>query len=118
MQAGDILQNDFQSDVYGGRYKLIERVGPKTWVTEVLPDADDVIDKIVEFYVHEEARGAYRTRIWNKTWKECVGDERPEVVGEKTYEEMMMDELAWREQFYGTRRTVKFVSSAQYAEYF
>jgi hypothetical protein len=118
MRAGDIHQNDFQSDVYGGRYKLIERVGPKTWVTEVLPDDSDVIDKIVEFWAHEEARGARRTPIWNKTWKECTGDERPEIVGEQTYEEMMMDDLAWREQFYGQRRTVKFISSAQYADYF
>ena len=122
MKAGDILRHDGQADVYRGRYQLIEKVAGErnTWVCETLPDDDEIIEAIFDFWAGQEAAGATTSPIWDKTWAECDEDagEHPRRIGWKSCDQMLTEELAWRESFYGHRSKVTFVSRARYAEYF
>jgi hypothetical protein len=121
-RAGNIYRWDFQADVYGGQYKLIERVPGKasTWMVERMPADDQTVSAIVDFYAGEEARGGMTTPVWDKTWAECdeAAGERPQRIGWTSYEDDMMAELARYEELAGTRMQLTFVSSRRYAEYF
>jgi hypothetical protein len=122
MRAGDIRRSDSQADPWQGRYKLIRRVHgkPKTWITETLPDDDEIIDAIVDYWAGQEAAGATTSPIWDKTWLECDQDagEHPQRIGWKTYEDMLFEELANRARWYGEQTEVRFLTAAEYAEYF
>jgi hypothetical protein len=122
MKAGDIHRHDSQADIWRGRYQLIERVPgkPKTWICETLPDDDEIIDAIVDYWAGQEAAGATTSPVWDRTWAECddAKGERPQQVGWKTHCQMMEEELANRAHWYGHRREVRFISAAAYAEYF
>jgi hypothetical protein len=122
MKAGDIKRWDFQSDIYGGRYRLIEKVAgkPGTWVIERLGPDEQTIDAIVAHYLNVEANGWMTTPIWDKTWAECdqAAGERPQQTGWTTPEQDMMDELARYEAQAGERTTIKFVSHQEWARHF
>jgi len=46
-RAGQCYTSDFQSDVYGGAYTLIERTGPNTWTCVNLPPSEAEIAAIL-----------------------------------------------------------------------
>lgn len=122
MRAGDVHRHDAQADIWRGRYKLIERVPgkPRTWIVEALPDDDEIIGAIVDFWAGQEADGGWTAPIWDRTWADCDTDagERPQVIGAMTHEDMLFEELARRAERYGERTQVTFISAAAYAEYF
>lgn len=118
MQIGDVREFDFQADVFRGRYRLVENVGGNAWVVEFLAPDDAELDRIVEHYANAEARGYLTAPVWNKTWAECVGAERPVVVRHKTHAEEMGEELDRRYEMAGQRTTMRFVSADQYAAAF
>lgn len=122
VKAGEIRRHDFQADIWRGRYQVIEKVAGErnAWVCETIPDDDEIIDAIIDFWADQEAKGTQTSPIWSKTWAECDESkgERPERIGWKTHEQMLTEELEHRAYFYGHRSKVTFVSSSRYAEYF
>jgi hypothetical protein len=44
--AGQVLTFDFQSDVHGGQYQLVERTAPSTWTAVRLPPSETEIASI------------------------------------------------------------------------
>lgn len=122
MKAGDVYRSDFQSDIYGGQYKLIEKVKgePGTWIIEYLPADEETQQRILDYWADAEARGGLTAPIWDKTWKECDTDagEHPRKIGALTYEQELERELERYEQRAGTRSKTTFISSKRYAEYF
>jgi hypothetical protein len=116
--AGDIHTWDYQADPFGGRYRLVEQTGPDTWVVEDLAPTAEEEDRIVAHYEDCEARGFSTTPIWDRTWAECSGDQRPTIVGHKSHADEMVEEIARRTERAGQRHTIRFVSSERYAEAF
>jgi hypothetical protein len=121
-KAGDVLRSDFQSDPFGGQYKLVERVqgARNTWIIEYLPADEQTQQAILDHWAAEEARSAMTLPVWNKTWRECDASkgERPQRIGWLTYEEMLERDLRHYEENAGRRAKTTFVSAEQYAEYF
>jgi len=120
MKAGDVYRSDFQSDMYGGQFKLIERVNgePNTWVIEYLPADEETEQAILDHWASVEARGGQTTPIWDKTWAECSEGERPQRIGWTTYEQELERDLARYAERAGSRTKTTFVSAKRYAEYF
>jgi len=46
-RAGQCYTYDFQADVYGGAYSLVERVGPNRWLCVNLPPSETEIAAIM-----------------------------------------------------------------------
>jgi hypothetical protein len=46
-KPGDVLQRSYQSDVYGGRYRLVESLGGGRWVIEDVEPSDEEMDAIL-----------------------------------------------------------------------
>jgi len=116
--TGTILTHDYQADPFGGRYQLVEQTGPDTWLVEDLAPDSDEEDRILAHYETAEAEGYGTCPIWDKTWAECTGDERPKIVGHKSHSDELAEELARRTERAGQRYTIRFVSAARYAEAF
>jgi hypothetical protein len=51
MKIGDIMTWDYQSDIYGGQYRLIEDLGGGRFVAEYLEPSDEVIDRIINDFM-------------------------------------------------------------------
>lgn len=120
MKAGDVYRSDFQSDIHGGQYRLVEKVKgePNTWIIEYLPPDEQTLDSILNYYVTAEANGYMTTPVWDKTWAQCGEGEHPERIGWTTYEQDMEAEIQRYEERAGTRVKTTFISSRRYAEYF
>jgi hypothetical protein len=122
MKAGDVYRSDFQSDMYGGQYKLVEKVPgePNTWIIEYLPADEQTEQAILDHWAYAEAHDQQTTPIWDKTWAE--GDEskgeHPQITGWRSYEWMLERDLASYAERAGTHSKVTFISSKQYSEYF
>jgi hypothetical protein len=120
MKVGDILRSDFQSDPFEGRYQLIADLGGGKWEIEYLPADEHTEDLIIKWWAAAEAEGFSTTPIWDKTWNECDKDagERPQIIGHRTYEDMLERDLAHYRENAGRRTTVTFISRKRWAEYF
>ena len=96
MQPGQILTNDLQSDIYGGRYELLKDLGRGRWLVRNLPPSEEEIDRIIEDYAEGEANGrGYFATV-----------------------EGLMEEVERREADAGREYEVQFVSSERWAAMF
>lgn len=46
-QVGDVLQMDFQSDIYRGEYELVENLGGNTWLARHIEPSDEIFNAIL-----------------------------------------------------------------------
>jgi hypothetical protein len=62
-RAGQCYTYDFQADVYGGAYSLVERVGPNRWLCVNLPPSEAEIAAIMaDTSAYADAEWSLRTR--------------------------------------------------------
>ncbi len=106
MKVGDIHRSDFQSDVFQGEYRLVENKGKGVWVIEYLEPSDEILDAIMQDYLH----GEYPMLGYH----DAFGPERRR----QTRQEACDEEIMRRIDRAGTRSEVRFVSSARYAAAF
>lgn len=120
VKVGEVYRWDFQSDVYGGQYKVIAHLGGDRYEIEDLPADDQTIEAIFDYWAAMEADGAMTSPIWDKQWSECdeAKGEHPQRIGWKTYEQMLEEDLARYAERAGRRSVCRFISAARYAEYF
>lgn len=115
---GDVLTHDYQADVFLGQYRLVELQADGSWLAENLPPSEEEIERIFAYYATAEEKGYGTCPIWNKTWAECVGDERPERIGSKTHADELAEEIARREESAGETFSIRFVSRERWAAAF
>lgn len=94
--TGKVCKWDFQSDVFGGSYELLEHLGKDVWLARHLAPSDDVIDAIVEYAAEAEKHGH-------------------SYLG--TAEEMMR-EIEFRQALAGQTFEIRLVAVREYAEMF
>ncbi len=120
VKVGDVRQRDFQADVWETSYRVIRHVKGNSWEIEQLPPSEEVLDKVLDFWAAEEARGATTSPIWDKTWDECDKSkgEAPRIVGWVSYEEMLERDLQRLEEQTGRLMTIGFINWDKWAEMF
>lgn len=94
MRVGDVHTWDAQADHLRGRYELVEHLGGSRWRIRNLPPDDAEVDRILDYFARNEARGH----------------------GFDCTVEALMAEVAERSA--GREMEVEFVSAERYAAYF
>lgn len=94
MRPGDIHTKDMQADHFQGRYELVAHRGGRRWLTRDLPPDEAEINRIIDYYAHNEAQG----------------------YGFDNTAEKLLAEVEERSS--GREMEVEFISAEQYAAYF
>jgi SOS response regulatory protein OraA/RecX len=94
MRPGEIHTKDAQADHFQGHYELIEHLGGRRWRTRDLPPDEAEIDRIIDYFATNEARG----------------------YGFDNTAEKLLAEVEKRSS--GREIEIEFVSAEQYAAYF
>ena len=104
-RAGDVVEYDFQADVFRGRFRLVERVGRNRWLVEDLEPDEAETNRILDYYTSADAYLGYH---------DPFGPERRQATPDEAFER----EIAERRERAGRRHEIEFISAARYAEYF
>ena len=118
MKVGETHRWNNESDPFGGQYRVVQNLGGGKWEIEHLPADDQTTGAIFDYWASVEARGGMTAPIWDKTWAECTGDERPQRIGHLTYEQELERDLARYAERAGQRMTIKVVSRKQWDAHF
>lgn len=103
---GTVLTHDFQSDPFGGRYEILEHLGGREYLVRDLPDTDEIIEEIGDYYA---TPGAYLE------WVDPFGPGRRRA----TPEESWLLEVERRAEYRnGEPRKVRFATAAEYHAHF
>jgi hypothetical protein len=104
-QPGDVRTLNFQSDVHGGQYRLIEHLGGGRWTVEDLPPSDATVESIIADAATAAARRAANPSGFGRMTEDDIW-------------EMAEQNIADREARAGRRHTITLVSAAEWARYF
>lgn len=106
MKVGDVQKYDFQSDMFGGEYRLVEKLPRGIWKCEILAPSDEVIEAIRAFYM-DSANPSLG-------YHDPFGPERRRA----TRQESMDQEIALRVEQAGDIREMRFVSRSEWSKHF
>lgn len=105
MQAGDIKTTNFQSDVHGGQYRLVEDLGDGRWIVEDLAPSDETIESIIADALATVERYRTSPRGFGHDSEDGILDRADEDIARRTARA-------------GERREIRIVSSDEWARYF
>jgi hypothetical protein len=111
VRAGEIRKFDFQSDVFEGEYKLVEKLEGNIWLIENLPPSDEMIARIEEVY-----RGGHMYLGYHDPF----GPERRkrEFANPDDVQAAIDEEINERRERAGEQTRMRFVSREKWNEMF